>query len=229
ESFTSKLIKEARRKAKEDAESGSIFNVNTYKIPTQNYNNSDLQSYLPTVILARRAFDTAVSQLKNPRVNSSDPYTYELLRQQNRIPPIRLLRKDIFRAKSWLRDRTGKFEAGDREYERVKRAVDEQDTQCLLLSRSEDQVLKSSVKVAVRNTQAVVDAIDDFLDVLPQEEVDTAKLVAETKKIQFLRLPATRKANATADGDGLKKSVKVEEISPGADLAKLRPDLAPRD
>ena len=36
-------------------------------------------------------------------------------------------------------------------------------------------------------------------------------------------------ARSTADGGGLKKSPKVEEILPGADLAKLRPDLAPRD
>lgn len=196
ESGAEQIIAESRRKAKEDASKPSVWNWNYYKTPTQNYNSSDLQSFLPTLFLARRSFETISVQLDNPRVNVSDPNTYEILREQNRLEPTKLLRKDSFRTKMWLRDKTKQLNAADTEYERMKRALDEEDTQCLLLSRIDGTVEPAAWRTAKRNVEAVVDAIDQLLELLPEEEQVVAKVVADTKTIPVMKLPVAERYKA---------------------------------
>lgn len=199
------IIAESRRKAKEDASKPSIWNWNSYKAPTQNYNATDLQSFLPNVFLAKRSFETILVQLDNPRVNVSDPTTYAILREQNRLEPTKLLRKETFRTKTWLQGKTGKYDAAETEYERMKRALDEEDTQCLLISRIDGLVEPAAIRTTKRNVEAVIDAIDGLLELLPAEEQETAKVVSDTKTIPVLKLPMAEKykdAASTADDKG---------------------------
>merc|ERR1719221_809173 len=112
-----RIIAESRRKAKEDAKVDSIWNWNSFKRQTSNYNSSDLQSFLPTLFLTKRAFETILVQLDNPRVNTTDPVTFQVLREQNRLEPIKNLRKESFRTKLWLRSKKNDLGAGETEYE----------------------------------------------------------------------------------------------------------------
>merc|ERR1711920_943471 len=189
ENTISAIIAGARQKAKEDAATPSIWNWNSYKKPTGKYNYTDLQSFLPTLYLTKRAFETTLVQFDNPRVNASDPITYEVLRQQNRKEPTKLIRKDSFRVKMWLRSQKNSVEIAETEYERLKRAIDEEDTQCLILSRIEGKVEEAAIRSTKRNIEAVIDCIDQLLELLPADEQDTAKLVADTKTIEQLKLP----------------------------------------
>jgi len=183
------IIVESRRKAAEDAKQPSIWNWNSYKIPTQNYNASDLQSYLPTVFLAKRALEAIQVELDNPKVNTTDPEAFAFLREQNRVEPLKLLRKEAFRTKLWLREKAGKISTAETEYQRLKRALDEEDSQCLLLSRTEGLVDKAALRTTKRNVEALVDAVDALLELIPAEEKEVAKLVSDTKTIPEIKFP----------------------------------------
>jgi len=200
ESGVNMIISESRRKAKEDAKVLSVWNWNSYKTPTQNYNASDLQSYLPTVFLAKRVFEGILVELENPRVKTDDPLTYDALREQNRQEPAKLLRKETFRTKLWLREHTGKYNAGEFEYERLKRALDEEDTQFLQISRTEGQLDAGAIRTAKRNVEAIVDAIDQLLELIPGEELEVARVVSDTKTIPELKLPMVGTGKADASG-----------------------------
>lgn len=200
ESSIDQIVAESRRKAKEDAKKPNIWNWNSYKVPTQNYNATDLQSYLPTVFLAKRALEGIREELESPRVNASDPQTYEYLREQNRAEPIKLLRKESFRTKLWLREQSGKISTAETEHNRIKRALDEEDSQCLLLARTDGLVDKAAFRVTKRNVEALVDAIDGLLEMVPAEEREIAKVVSDTKTIPALKFPSgsTRRKKTTA-------------------------------
>lgn len=186
ESTAQKIIAESRRKAKEDASKRSIFNPNSYKTPTGNYKATDLQSFLPTLYLTRRSFEGVLAQLDDPKANVSDPEMYELLREQNRVEPTRLIRKDAFRTKLWLREKTGIYNAADTEYERMKRALDEQDTQLLLLTRTDGRIEPAAVRVTRRCVEDVIDTLDQLTELVPEDDRLAAKAVADTKEVKML-------------------------------------------
>jgi len=200
------IISESRRKAKEDAKKPSIFNPNSYKTPTGNYDATNLQSFLPTVYLSKRQFEQILMELGNPKVNATDFQTYDQLRELNRLEPTKLLRKDAFRTKLWLQEKTGKYDVASSQYERMKRALDEEDTQCLLLSRTEGLVDVAAIRTTKRNVEAVIDAIDQLLELVPLDDQVAAKAVADTKGVPAVRLiraastekPAAEKPAAAA-------------------------------
>ncbi|CAE8697559.1 unnamed protein product, partial [Polarella glacialis] len=123
-------------------------------------------------------------------IDFTDPITFEVLRQQNRQEPTKIIRKDLYRTTLWLKSKFSDPDIANTEYERLKRALDEEDSQCLVLSRSESDVLPvSALRTTKRNVQAVIDALDDLLLLLPGEEQQAAKAVADTKNIAVIRLP----------------------------------------
>lgn len=183
-----KIIADSRRKAKEDSKKIVAWNPRAYKIPTQNYNSTDLQSFLPTLYQVRVQFLRIEKQMENPRNNLTNPEFYDLLRGVNRKEPIKLLRKDAFRARMWLRGKKKDIDFSSTEYERIKRALDEEDTQCLLLSRIDGDVDSAQIRTTKKNIRAVIDAIDQLIELTPEDEQDTAKIVASTKSVPALDL-----------------------------------------
>jgi len=178
-----RIILESRRKAKEDSKKIVAWNPRAYKIPTQSYNSSDLQSFLPTLFQVRTQFERIEKQMENPKTNLTNPEFYDLLRGLNRKEPIKLLRKEAFRTRMWLRTQKRDIDYASNEYERIKRALDEEDTSCLLLSRSDSDVDAAQIRTAKKNVRAVVDAIDLLIELSPEDDQDTAKIVSDTKPI----------------------------------------------
>eukprot|EP00439_Symbiodinium_sp_Y106_P087460 s397_g56.t1 len=132
-------------------------------------------------------------------VDVNNPETYALLRNVNRDEPVRRLRKELFRAQQWVKYTTEDYSAADTEYDRVRRALDEEDSQFLLLSRFDGRVPTASVRTARRNLQAIVDALDDLLALVPTADQEAAKTVAESRVIPTAKLPlrARKPQNAT--------------------------------
>ncbi|CAJ1358628.1 unnamed protein product [Effrenium voratum] len=122
-------------------------------------------------------------------VDVNNPETYAKLRQINRDEPVKRLRKELFRTQQWVKYTSGDFSVADTEYDRVRRALDEEDSQCLLMSRFEDKVPTASVRSARRSIQAILDSIDDLLALVPQKEQEAARAVAETRKVPGAKLP----------------------------------------
>jgi len=178
-----KIIQESRRKAKEDSKKIVAWNPRAYKIPTQNYNASELQSFLPNLYQVRFQFEKIEKEMESPKANLSNPDFYDLLRGLNRKEPIKLLRKDAFRTRMWLNTKKKDIDFATFQYERIKRTLDEEDTQCLLLSRADGDVDAVQIRTAKKNVRAVIDAIDQMVELAPEEEQDTAKIVAETKAL----------------------------------------------
>ncbi|CAE7522201.1 unnamed protein product, partial [Symbiodinium necroappetens] len=116
-------------------------------------------------------------------VDVNNPETYALLRNVNRDEPVRRLRKELFRVQQWVKYTTEDYGAADTEYDRVRRALDEEDSQFLLLSRFDGRVPTASVRTARRNLQAIVDALDDLLALVPTADQEAAKTVAESRVI----------------------------------------------
>lgn len=199
-----KFIAEARKAAAEDKQKPSLFNPEMYKVQTQNYNATELQTFLPTLYLAKRSFNTILSQINNPKVNMTEPKTYKLLREQNRLEPIKLMRRDCFKTKIWLNENSGsQARLANSAYERLKRALDDEDTQCLLLSRVEGRVDKTAAKVTRRNVEAVLDGLDQLLELVPEDEQKLAEEVSNGITVPIVKLPVADKykkaeANASA-------------------------------
>lgn len=207
------IIAESRREAAEAAKVRSVWNWNYYKRPTGNFDAKDLQQFLPTVYKARRQFEAILDVFDNPAVNMTDPATHQLLREQNRVDPIKKLRKESFRTRQWLRGQTKKVETASNEYERVKRALDDEDAQLLLLSRTEDEAITAgAIRVAKRNVEDVIDAIDELTKLIPEDEQLAAKTVAESAKLEPL---------AVFKLDELKKEKAIPD--PAADAKKEEP------
>eukprot|EP00434_Breviolum_minutum_P020177 symbB.v1.2.017793.t1/scaffold1394.1/size200789/16 len=130
------------------------------------------------------------------QIDVNNPETYAKLRAINRDEPVRRLRKELFRTQQWVKYTTSDWSLADTEYDRVRRALDEEDSQCLLMSRFEDRVPTASVRTARRSIQAILDSIDDLLLLVPEKEQET---VADTRKIPTATLPlrSRKPQNAT--------------------------------
>jgi len=181
------IIAQSRKEAAEAAKVKSVWNWNYYKRPTGNYDAQDLQEFLPTVFKARKQFEAILDTFDDPAVNMTDPVTHQLLREQNRIEPISRLRKESYRTKLWLRSKSKNIDTASNEYERVKRALDDEDAQLLLLGRTEDDpILPAAVRVAKRNVEDIIDAIDNLIKLTPENDQISAKTVADTAKLDPL-------------------------------------------
>lgn len=197
------VITDARQSAKTSSRKADLWNPNSYKVRTQNYNATKLQTYLPILYCCRRVFQDTLSQLRNPALvlTLTNPDAYAVLRSQNRELPVNLLRKEAFRATLWVQNNTAMGAACLRAYERLKRAIDEQDTQCLLLSRFETRVDPAAGKTTRRNLEAVIDALDQLFDTIPENEQAIAIRVAAEVELPTLVFPPTdsfkRKRNTT--------------------------------
>eukprot|EP00913_Durusdinium_trenchii_P013906 g13055.t1 len=88
-----------------------------------------------------------------------------------------------------------------------------EDSQCLLMSRFEDRVPTASVRTARRSIQAILDSIDDLLLLVPQNEQEAAKAVADTRTIPTATLPLRTKNPQNA-------SISVNGANATKDLAK---------
>jgi len=216
------IIKESRKKAKEDSKKIVAWNPRAYKIPTQNYNSSDLQSFLPILFQCRLQFERIEKQMESPKTNLTNPEFYDILRGLNRKEPIKLLRKEAFRTRMWLRTKKRDIDFGTNEYERIKRALDEEDTQCLLLSRTDGDVDAAQIRTTKKNIRALVDAIDQLIELAPEDDQDTAKIVSDTKPLPPLdftikpfrrrdREAAEAAANAAANSTAAKEAVSSEK------------------
>eukprot|EP00930_Biecheleria_cincta_P098506 TRINITY_DN90160_c0_g1_i1.p1 TRINITY_DN90160_c0_g1~~TRINITY_DN90160_c0_g1_i1.p1 ORF type:complete len:342 (+),score=47.41 TRINITY_DN90160_c0_g1_i1:56-1081(+) len=195
------VIAEGRKKAVYEAREGGFLGANRFRKPTGYYNFTDLQSFLPNVYLVKRTFESQLKQLNNPKNDMGDPQSYDLMRQENRREPVKKIRKDFFRAKLWIQQYSGVEGPAETAYERIKRALDEEDTQCLVLSRAEYRVPSTGLKTTRRNVQALIDSIDDMLELIPKEERDAAELIAETRPVSTISFPlrkkTKKKGNAT--------------------------------
>jgi len=211
------IIAEARKKAREEKNKPGIWNPDTFKVNTQNFNATNLQGFLPTVLLVRRSYATILVQLENPKINITSPITYQLLREQNRIEPNKLLRRDAFRTKLWLFDQK-KQDAAQNAYNRLMRSVDDADVQWLVISRNEGLVDKSAVRVAKKNVEAVMDCIDILVDLVPQEELDIAQTLADTKSIPVLKLPVADRYKRTGNNT---VAFTEDEPIPGTNLIEV--------
>jgi len=207
------IIAESRREAKESAKIKSVWNWNYYKRPTGNYDIKDLQEFLPSVFKTRNQFEAILDCFDNPAVNLTDPTTHQLLREQNRIEPISKVRKESFRTRMWLRGQTKKLETAQNEYERIKRALDDEDAQLLLLSRTEDDAITTgAIKAAKRTIEDVVDALDDLIKLIPEDDQLAARSVADASKMEPL---------AVFNIDTLKKEKEIP--NPATDDKKEEP------
>jgi len=193
------IVGDSRAKAKYEAREGGFFGANKFKKQTAEFNYTDLQSFLPKLYMAKRSFEIQLKQLNDKKIDVNNPETYAKLRAINRDEPVRRLRKELFRTQQWVKYTTSDWSLADTEYDRVRRALDEEDSQCLLMSRFEDRVPTASVRTARRSIQAILDSIDDLLLLVPEKEQEAAKTVADTRKIPTATLPLrTRKPqNAT--------------------------------
>lgn len=193
------IVGDSRKKAKYESREGGFLGANKFKKQTQDFNYTDLQSFLPKLYMARRSFEVQNKQLNDRKVDVNNPETYALLRNVNRDEPVRRLRKELFRAQQWVKYTTEDYGAADTEYDRVRRALDEEDSQFLLLSRFDGRVPTASVRTARRNLQAIVDALDDLLALVPTADQEAAKTVAESRVIPTAKLPlrARKPQNAT--------------------------------
>ncbi|CAJ1436623.1 unnamed protein product, partial [Effrenium voratum] len=183
------IVGDSRKKATYEAREGGFLGANKFKKQTSEYNYTDLQSFLPKLYMARRSFEMQLKQLNDKKVDVNNPETYAKLRQINRDEPVKRLRKELFRTQQWVKYTSGDFSVADTEYDRVRRALDEEDSQCLLMSRFEDKVPTASVRSARRSIQAILDSIDDLLALVPQKEQEAARAVAETRKVPGAKLP----------------------------------------
>lgn len=208
----SMIIAESRRKAKEDAKKPSIWNPNSYKTPTGKYDATNIAEFLPTVYLAKRQFEVVRQELDNPKVNISDVMTFDALRELNREEPTKLLRKDAYRTKLWLVENV-KNSRADSPYERIKVALDEEDTQCLLLSRTDGLVDPAAVRTTKRNVDNVIDAIDQLLELIPVDDQVAAKAVADTKAVPAVSLPLNDREKPKSEKP---KEEKPAEAKPAA-------------
>lgn len=218
------VIGESRKKAVYEAREGGFLGANRFRKPTGYYNFTDLQSFLPNLYLVKRTFESQLKQLNNPKNDMGDPQSYDLMRQENRREPVKKIRKDFFRAKLWIQQNTGVEGPADTAYERIKRALDEEDTQCLVLSRAEYRVPSTGLKTTRRNVQALIDSIDDILDYIPKEEREAASLIAETRPVSTISFPLRKKtkkkglnateSNTTSPVSGTNSTV----VAPGGKL-----------
>mmetsp|Transcript_94921 Transcript_94921/g.268057 ORF Transcript_94921/g.268057 Transcript_94921/m.268057 type:complete len:387 (-) Transcript_94921:62-1222(-) len=192
------IVGEMRKKAEQDKKSPSIWNPDSYKVPTGLYNSTNLRGFLPTVYLSRRAFEGLRRQLLDPRANLTDPLTFDGFRVQNREKPIKDLRKEAFRTKTWVEERLPeRASAANAAFERLKRALDTEDVQLLSLSRSEmPRVDPGSVKVTQRNVDSVLDSLDQLLDILPEKEQDWASKVASRRIMVGFKVPMSNRTRA---------------------------------
>lgn len=183
------IVGDSRAKAKYEAREGGFFGANKFKKQTAEFNYTDLQSFLPKLYMAKRSFEIQLKQLNDKKIDVNNPETYAKLRAINRDEPVRRLRKELFRTQQWVKYTSSDWSLADTEYDRVRRALDEEDSQCLLMSRFEDRVPTASVRTARRSIQAILDAIDDLLLLVPEKEQEAAKTVADTRKIPTATLP----------------------------------------
>lgn len=204
------IIAESRRKAKEDAKTLSIWNWNSWKAQTGNYNASDLQSFLPTVYLAQRQYKAIRQEMNNPKIDVTLADTYEVIRKQNRESPCSKLRKAIFLTQLWLRERKDNYDAGRFETDRVKRALEEQDTQLLLIARTDGKVDPAAFRVAKRNVDELVDSLDLLLELLPDEEKEVATVIAQSKPVNPMNFVVVRRVRNSDKVDKFDKVAKQE-------------------
>lgn len=184
------IIRDARQEASAK-KPRSFLNPENYKYRSKNYEVDDVQSFLPTVLLIRRALATVTVQLDDPRVNTSTPFTYQLLREQNRVEPIKLVRKESYRTKRWLDLNLPAAEQATirQEYDRVKKTLDDYDAQCLALSRLAYPVEVGARKSLKKSIGVAIDSIDVFLELVPEEIMTKATDAADSQTITMVTLP----------------------------------------
>jgi len=98
------------------------------------------------------------------------------------------------------------------------RSVDDADVQWLVISRNEGLVDKSAVRVAKKNVEAVMDCIDILVDLVPQEELDIAQTLADTKSIPVLKLPVADRYKRTGNNT---VAFTEDEPIPGTNLIEV--------
>lgn len=216
ESSADLIVGASREKAKYEAREGGFFGANKFKKQTAEYNYTDLQSFLPKLFMAKRSFEIQLQQLNDKKIDVNNPETYAKLRAINRDEPVRRLRKELYRTQQWVKYTANDWGLAETEYDRVRRALDEEDSQCLLMSRFEDRVPTASVRTARRSIQAILDSIDDLLLLVPQNEQEAAKAVADTRTIPTATLPLRTKnpQNASISVNGANATSPASPPSP---------------
>eukprot|EP00929_Paragymnodinium_shiwhaense_P015954 TRINITY_DN124050_c0_g1_i1.p1 TRINITY_DN124050_c0_g1~~TRINITY_DN124050_c0_g1_i1.p1 ORF type:complete len:345 (+),score=68.37 TRINITY_DN124050_c0_g1_i1:130-1164(+) len=223
------MVKEARKKAAIDAAKVGIFNPNSYKIKPKDMNFSKIDKFLPTIFKCRRSFQDVFKQLRDPKVNLTSMGTFELLREQNRLEPMNTLRKASFIARGWVTENEGpnntkylvEEDDAPREvknaYERLKRALDEEDVGLLLVIRDEDDYIElAKLKQVRRNVQAIIDVLESIIDLMPPSIRDEALAEANAAEIPIVRLPLKDKYRTKEDVNASNVTVLAPNISGAA-------------
>eukprot|EP00931_Biecheleriopsis_adriatica_P119868 TRINITY_DN95044_c0_g1_i1.p1 TRINITY_DN95044_c0_g1~~TRINITY_DN95044_c0_g1_i1.p1 ORF type:complete len:384 (-),score=89.38 TRINITY_DN95044_c0_g1_i1:29-1126(-) len=226
ESSIDMIVASGRATAAREAREGGFLGANKFKKDMGNYNITNIQEFLPNLYLSKKSFQIQLKQLDNKKFDLGNPEAWGVLRSINRDEPNRKIRKELFRCQLWVKDKNrNKPNIADLEYERIKRALDEADTQFLLLSRLEEGVSNAAIRQAKRNLQAIIDGIDELLALIPKDELEAAKAVADTKKVKTAKLPLkTKKSkldNATNATDGSNSTVSTS--SEGSPVKKSTP------
>lgn len=194
DSAMDKIIAEGRRKYQEDEAKGGFIGAGKFKKLNPVYNFSDLQDYLPILLLGQRYYTSVLVQLDNPKVNTTDPETYNILRQQNRDGPVKKFKREIFKAKNWLQAQqeyagSRGFNLVEKAHNKVVNALDQEDSQLMVLERSDNFIEPGSLRVVRRNVAQCVEALEDFLELFPAAELQVAKLVSDAQSFKVTRLP----------------------------------------
>mmetsp|Transcript_69970 Transcript_69970/g.130813 ORF Transcript_69970/g.130813 Transcript_69970/m.130813 type:complete len:320 (+) Transcript_69970:74-1033(+) len=189
-SFSDDFVQEARKNAAERKKDKSFWNPDAWKEVSPNYDYSNLQDFLPTMYVVRKAYLAKKAQLEDESVNFTDPLAFELLRETNRIDPIVELRRAAVRVRYWLGDNAkGQEDDVKTAYDRLCRVVNDEDAQLLTLARLPTLVDPSAVKLVKKNVKEIVVALDNYLELVSDEDRFAAKAIADTKKVRVVRLP----------------------------------------
>mmetsp|Transcript_11252 Transcript_11252/g.19963 ORF Transcript_11252/g.19963 Transcript_11252/m.19963 type:complete len:353 (+) Transcript_11252:72-1130(+) len=208
-SFRDEIVRSGRQKAKQEAKTGGLAGANRFLKPLRDQNVSDLQSFLPKLYLGQKHYETQLKSLNNPRVDLGNPDVYSNLRSDARKGPANDIRKTTKFVSLWIKKTEQDPRAAGVESERIKNAINTADTQmqrlAIRVEGSTGRVEAAATRTTKRNLQAIIDAIDDILVFIPEEEQKVALSLAETQVSQIpkLRLPlkskkSKNKKNATA-------------------------------
>jgi len=188
--FSEDFIQEARRGAEERKKDKSFWNAEAWKEVSPSYDFANLQEFLPTLYVVRKAYTAKKAQLEDESVNFTDPFAFEILRETNRVEPISEMRRAAVRTRYWLSANTkGQEDDIELAYDRLRRVVNDEDSGLLTLSRLPTLVDPSAVKIVRKNVKDIIAAMDDYLELVSEDDRFAAKAVADTRKVKVVRLP----------------------------------------